>query len=69
MSAKDPSAAETVLREARMSWWALWPRVVLGVVGLLLVAWGLLRQDRLGYGVSGFGALAFLWFAGGAAAL
>ncbi|HYP30705.1 MAG TPA: PH domain-containing protein [Burkholderiaceae bacterium] len=66
MSAKDPSAAETVLREARMSWWALWPRVVLGVVGLLLVAWGLLRQDRLGYGVSGFGALAFLWFAGGA---
>ena len=62
----DPSAGETILREARMSWWALWPRVVLGLAGLLFVAWGLLRQDHLGYGVAGFGALAFLWFVGGA---
>ena len=62
----DPSTGETILREARMSWWALWPRVVLGIVGLLVVAWGLLRQDQLGYGVAGFGALAFLWFVGGA---
>jgi len=66
MSSNDPSAGESVLREARMSWWALWPRVALGVAALLLVAWGLLRQDRLGYGVAGFGALAFLWFVGGA---
>lgn len=66
MSTNDPSAGETILREARMSWWALWPRVVLGLAGLVFVAWGLLRQDQLGYGVAGFGALAFLWFVGGA---
>jgi hypothetical protein len=66
MSTNDPSAGETILREARMSWWALWPRVVLGLAGLALVGWGLLRQDHLGYGVAGFGALAFLWFVGGA---
>ncbi|HEY9028385.1 MAG TPA: PH domain-containing protein [Burkholderiaceae bacterium] len=62
----DPSAGETILREARLSWWALWPRVLLGLVGLVVVAWGLLRRDQLGYGVAGFGALAFLWFMGGA---
>ncbi|MBW8759189.1 MAG: PH domain-containing protein [Burkholderiales bacterium] len=66
MSTNDPSAGETILREARMSWWALWPRIVLGLAGLALVGWGLLRQDHLGYGVAGFGALAFLWFVGGA---
>ena len=66
MSTSDPSTGETILREARMSWWALWPRVVLGLAGLGLVGWGLLRQDHLGYGVAGFGALACLWFVGGA---
>jgi len=66
MSSNDPSTGETILREARMSWWALWPRVVLGLAGLVLVGWGLLRQDHVGYGVAGFGALAFLWFVGGA---
>ena len=64
--ANDPSTRETILREARMSWWALWPRVALGVVGLLLAAWGLLRQDQSGYAAAGFGALMFLWFVGGA---
>ena len=64
--ANDPSTGETILRTARMSWWALWPRVVLGVAGLLLVAWGLLRQDQPGYAAAAFGALAFLWFVGGA---
>ena len=62
----DPGTGETILREARMSWWALWPRVVLGVLGLLLAAWGLLRQDQSGYAVAGFGALMALWFVGGA---
>ena len=66
MSTNDPSTGEAILREARMSWWALWPRVVLGLAGLVLAGWGLLRQDHLGYGVAGFGALAFLWFVGGA---
>jgi membrane protein YdbS with pleckstrin-like domain len=64
----DPSAGERVLREARMSWWALWPRVVLGLCGLVLAAWGLLRQDHAGYAVAGFGALMALWFIGGALA-
>ena len=63
---EDPSTGETILREARMSWWALWPRVVLGLLGLLLAAWGLLRQDQSGVAVAGFGALMFLWFVGGA---
>ncbi len=49
-----------------MSWWALWPRVALGLLGLLLVGWGLLRQDQSGYAVAGFGGLMFLWFVGGA---
>ena len=62
----DPGTGETILREARMSWWALWPRVVLGLLGLLLAAWGLLRQDQSGYAVAGFGALMGLWFVGGA---
>lgn len=62
----DPGTGETILREARTSWWALWPRVVLGLLGLLLAAWGLLRQDQSGYAVAGFGALMCLWFVGGA---
>ena len=66
MGANDPSTGETILREARLSWWALWPRVVLGLAGLALAAWGLLRQDQPGYGIAGFGVLAFLWFVGGA---
>jgi len=66
MGSNDPSGGEAILRAARLSWWALWPRVVLGVAGLVVAAWGLLRQDQLGYGVAGFGALAFLWFVGGA---
>ena len=65
-AANDPSTGETILREARMSWWALWPRVVLGILGLLLAAWGLLRQDQSGYAVAGCGGLMFLWFVGGA---
>ena len=64
--ATDPSTGERVLRVARKSWWSLWPRVALGIVGLLLAAWGLLRQDQSGYAVAGFGALMFLWFVGGA---
>jgi membrane protein YdbS with pleckstrin-like domain len=66
LSSNDPSTGETILREARLSWWALWPRVVLGLLALVFVAWGLLRQDHLGYGVAAFGALACLWFVGGA---
>ena len=65
-SSNDPSAGERILREARMSWWALWPRVFLGVIGLLLVGWGLLRQDHLGNGVAVFGGLMTVWFVGGA---
>ena len=68
LQANDPSTGETILREARMSWWALWPRVALGLLGLLLAAWGLLRQDQSGYAVAGFGVLMFLWFVGGAMA-
>jgi len=64
----DPSTGETVLREACTSWWALWPRVFLGLLGLALAGWGLLRQDHAGYAVAGFGALMFLWFVGGALA-
>jgi membrane protein YdbS with pleckstrin-like domain len=64
--ASDPSTGERILREARTSWWALWPRVALGLVGLALVGWGLLRQDHLGNGMAVFGGLMTLWFVGGA---
>jgi membrane protein YdbS with pleckstrin-like domain len=66
IATNDPGTGETILREARTSWWALWPRVVLGLIGLVLATWGLLRQDHSGYAVAGFGALMFLWFVGGA---
>lgn len=62
----EPSSGETILRDARMSWWALWPRVALGLAGLALVGWGLLRQDQAGYAVAAFGGLMCLWFVGGA---
>lgn len=62
----DPSTGERILREARTSWWALWPRVVFGLLGLALAGWGLLRQDHTGYGVAIFGGLMFAWFVGGA---
>lgn len=65
----DPSTGERVLRVARKSWWALWPRVALGVVALLLVGWGLLRQDRLGNSVALFGGLMAVWFIVGALAM
>jgi hypothetical protein len=68
VQANDPSTGETILRESRMSWWALWPRVALGIAGLLAAAWGLLRQDHAGYAVAAFGGLMFLWFFGGAMA-
>jgi hypothetical protein len=38
----------------------------LGVLGLGLAGWGLLRQDHLGNGVAIFGGLMFVWFVGGA---
>jgi len=62
----DPSTGERVLRETRMSWWALWPRVAFGLLGLAFVAWGLLRQDQGGYAAAAFGGLMALWFIGGA---
>lgn len=65
-ASNDPATGETLLREARMSWWALWPRVGLGAVALGLVGWGLLRRDQLGNGVAAFGGVACLWFVGGA---
>ena len=66
LQSNDPSIGESVLREARMSWWALWPRVFLGLVGLAIAGWGLLRQDQAGYAVAGFGGLMFVWFVGSA---
>lgn len=62
----DPATGERILRVARTSWWALWPRVVFGLLGLALAGWGLLRQDRMGTGLALFGGLMFLWFVGGA---
>jgi membrane protein YdbS with pleckstrin-like domain len=65
-TANDPSTGEKILREACTSWWALWPRVFFGLLGLALAGWGLLRQDNSGYAVAAFGGLMFLWFVGGA---
>ncbi len=61
MPAQAP-ATEHVLREARISWWSLWPKVVLGLAGLALVAWGLAKQDPSGHAIAIFGALDFVWF-------
>ena len=61
-----PAPAERVIREARISWWALWPKVFLGVVGIALAGWGLADHDhdRPGMDVAAeaAGAVLFLWF-------
>ena len=62
----ETSTGERVIREACVSWWALWPKIVLGVLGAAAAAWGLYRQDNLGYGIALAGAVAFLWFFCGA---
>jgi uncharacterized membrane protein YdbT with pleckstrin-like domain len=62
----EASAGERILREACVSWWALWPKVMLGLIGVALAVWALLRQDNFSYPVAGFGALMFLWFFCGA---
>jgi membrane protein YdbS with pleckstrin-like domain len=64
----DPGTGETILRETCMSWWALWPRVFFGLIGLALAGWGMLRQDQPGHAVAALGVLMFLWFVGGALA-
>jgi len=59
---------ETVLREARASWWGLWPPMAFGVIAGLIGLWMLLnhQNDYLGLGVAGAGAVAFIWYFGGA---
>jgi membrane protein YdbS with pleckstrin-like domain len=63
---KSEPMGEHVVREARISWWALWPRSALGLAAAALAVWGLLRQDSVGYGIATAGALGFAWFFGGA---
>jgi hypothetical protein len=66
MQTAPPAATEHLLREARLSWWSLWHQLALGIAGLALVAWGLMRQDPAGQVVAAVGALDFVWFFFGA---
>jgi uncharacterized membrane protein YdbT with pleckstrin-like domain len=61
-------SAEHVIREACVSWWALVPKIVLGIAGLALAGWGLAERDEMGFGyaIAGVGAVVFLWFFCGA---
>lgn len=61
-ASNDPALPEHMIREARVSWWALWHLVALGLLGLVLAAWGLLRQDEFGYGAAAVGGVLFAWF-------
>ncbi len=62
----EPATGERVIREACVSWWALWPKIALGLAGAAAAAWGLYRKDDLGIGVAVAGGLLFLWFCCGA---
>ena len=62
----DPSTGDRILREARTSWWVLWPRVVLAVVGAGMAAAGAFMQDAPGYGLAIAGVVACLWAGVGA---
>ena len=66
-SGPDPAAGQQrVVREARVSWWALWPRMALGLGGAAAAIWAIQRQDDVGHGIAAAGALAFFLFCGAA---
>ena len=62
----DAAAEDRVVRQARVSWWALWPRSALGLAGAALAVWALSRQDIAGYFAALVGLLSFVWLFGGA---
>lgn len=62
----ESAADERVVRDARISWWALWHRVAAGLVAVAVAAWGLSRQDDLGYGIAITGSLLCVWLLGSA---
>ena len=64
----DPSTGDRILREARTSWWVLWPRIVLAVIGAGLAATGAWMQDTPGYGLAAAGLVLCVWAGIGAMA-
>jgi len=60
-SISESPTTERIVREARISWWVLWPKIALGLGGAALALWGLYRQDNLGYAIAVIGAVAFFW--------
>ena len=62
----DPSTGDRILREARTSWWVLWPRVLLAAIGAGLAAEGVFLQDTPGYGLAIGGAVVCVWAVAGA---
>ncbi len=64
-AAIDPATGDRILREARTSWWVLWPRLALALVAAAAAAWGAALQDTAGYALVAAGGLVFVWaFAG-----
>jgi len=62
----DPATGDRILREARTSWWVLWPRVVLAIAAAAMAGGGAYMQGTAGYALAAAGALVFLWALGGA---
>jgi len=62
----DSPPQERIVREARISWWVLWPKLALGLGGAALALWAVARQDNLGYAIAVAGAILFFWCVGGA---
>jgi uncharacterized membrane protein YdbT with pleckstrin-like domain len=60
-AAIDPATGDRILREARTSWWVLWPRVALALAAAAVAAGGAFMQGTAGYAVAAAGALACLW--------
>ena len=57
----DPATGDRILREARTSWWVLWPRVALALVAAAVAGVGAAMQDLPGYGLAVAGVVVFLW--------
>jgi uncharacterized membrane protein YdbT with pleckstrin-like domain len=65
-AAIDPATGDRILRDARTSWWVLWPRLALALLAAAVAAWGATLQDTSGYALVAAGALVGLWALAGA---
>jgi uncharacterized membrane protein YdbT with pleckstrin-like domain len=64
-AAIDPATGDRILRVARVSWWLLWPRVLLAAVAAVAAAWAAAAGVAYGGAVAIACGLVALWALGG----